>query len=227
MSIQNKQNTNINNRQTITSQDETTQEILNSLLKIGYQEKGENDFVVEILGEENEEIKQIATQLNNQIRTISNDEFKRIAAPITMRVVSVNSDGTINVNKPTDKTSKDHCWTRIPNPTIFQYLEAGDEVLLGYYEGVQKSNCWVMFAKVSNKEMNKKSVYKDIDKLYTINDNTKILKRWMHTVILEVYPDIERTGTDSQGNKYTYYVPHPTRLQFEREMRQQWKEVIK
>ena len=223
MSIQNEQITNSNNRQTITSQDETTQEILTSLLKIGYQEKGEDDFMIEILGEQTEEIKEIAMQLNNQIRDISTNEFKRIAAPITMTIVSKNNDGSINVNKPTDKTSKGNCWTSIPNPTIFQHLEVGDEVMLGYYEGEQKSNCWVMFAKVSNTEMDKKSIYKDINKLYTINDNTKILKRWIHNVILEVYPDIEKTDTD--GN--SYYVPHPTRLQFEREMKQQWKEVIK
>lgn len=224
MSIQNEQN---NNRPIISFQDETTQEILNSLLKIGYQEKGEDDFMIEILGEQTEEIKEIAMQLNNQIRDISTNEFKRIAAPITMRVVSVNSDGSINVNKPTDKTSKSNCWTSIPNPTIFQYLESGDEVLLGYYEGEQKSNCWVMFAKIANGEMNKKSVYKDINKMYKINDNSKLLRGWLHNVILQVYPDIEKTDTRSDGSTYTYYVPHPTRLQFEREMRQQWKEVIK
>lgn len=226
MSIQNEQITNTNNSQTITSQDETTQEILTSLLKIGYQEKGEDDFMIEILGEQTEEIKEIAMQLNNQIRDISTNEFKRIAAPITMTIVSKNSDGSINVNKPTDKTSKSNCWTSIPNPTIFQYLEAGDEVMLGYYEGEQKSNCWVMFAKVSSTEMNKKSIYKDIDKMYTINNNSKLLKEWLHRVILEVYPDIEKTGGSGE-NSYTYYVPHPTRLQFEREMQQQWKEVIK
>ena len=225
MSIQNEQNNNTN-RQVINAQDVATQEILNSLLKIGYQEKGEDDFMIEILGEQTEEIKEIAMQLNNQIRDISTNEFKRIAAPITMRVVSVNSDGSINVNKPTDKTSKSNCWTNIPNPTIFQYLESGDEVLLGYYEGEQKSNCWVMFAKVSNGEMNKKSVYKDIDKMYKINDNSKLLRGWLHNVILQVYPDIEKTYT-KDGVTYTYYVPHPTRLQFEREMKQQWKEVVK
>ena len=219
MSIRN-ENNNIQNKNIA---DTTTEEILNSLLSLGYQEKEEGDFIVEILGEENEEIKEIANQLNGQIRTISNNELKKIASPITMRVASVNDDGSINVNKPTDKHSIDNCWTSIPNPTIFQYLEVGDEVMLGYYEGEQKSNCWVMFAKVSNTEMDKKSIYKDINKLYTINDNTNILKRWMHTVILEVYPDIEES--DKDGN--IYYVPHPTRLQFEREMREQWKEVKK
>ena len=220
MSIQKESNQRVQTNQVV---DKETEEILNSLLNLGYQEKGEGDFIVEVLGQETEEIKEIANQLNGQIRSISSTEFKKIASPITMRVVSVNSDGTINVNKPSDKQSKDNCWTQIPNPTIFQYLEAGDEVMLGYYEGEQKSNCWVMFAKVSNTEMDKKSIYKDINKLYTINNNTKILKRWMHSVILTVYPDIEKT--DKDGN--TYYVPHPTRLQFEREMRQQWKEVIK
>ena len=223
MSIQNENNQNPQN-QII---DQTTEEILNSLLTLGYQEKGEGDFIVEVLGQETDEIKEIANQLNSQIRNISSSEFKKVASPIIMQVVSVNSDGTINVNKPSDKQSKNNCWTSIPNPTIFQYLEAGDEVMLGYYEGEQKSNCWVMFAKMSGDDINKKSVYKDIEKLYTISDNTELLKKWMHEVILEVYPDIEKTGMDGNGNTYTYYVPHPTRLKFEKEMAEQWKGVKK
>ena len=202
-------------------------EILSSLFSMGYQEKSEGDFLVEVLGDENEAIKEIANQLNGQIRNISSDEIKRIASPITMKITSINSDGTINVNKPSENNNQEHCWTHIPNPTIFQHLDIGDEVLLGYYEGEQKSNCWVMFAKVSGSNIEQKSIYKDINELYKIADNTELLKGLLYKIIIDKYPDVESTGVDSEGNTYTYYTPHPTRVTFEEEMRQQWKEVKK
>ena len=137
-----------------------TAKILESLVSLGYESVDSDTFVMEVLGENNEEIKQIALNLNNQIREISMGEYKKIAAPIMMKVIAVNNDGTISINKPTDRDDND-CWTEVYNPTIFNHLEVGDEVLVGYYEGGQKSNCWIMFAKT--KDFKNRTILKDIN----------------------------------------------------------------
>ena len=142
--------------------------------------------------QENEECKEVASKFNEQIRGITREEYKKSAAPITARVTKVYFDGCVDVQKIMD--GKGDVWTHIPNSTIFRYLEAGDEVVLGYYNGEQKSNCWVMFAKLSPSEFRKKTIYKDIDNLKIIHNNTKFLEKWLKHLgqrggIENVYPE--------------------------------------
>ena len=151
-----------------------------------------SDIFKQIMEEQdNEEYKKVALKFNNQVKSLTRDEYKKIAAPITARVTKVYPDGCIDVQRPQDKGG--HCWTHIPNFTIFRYLEVGDEVVLGYYNGEQKSNCWVMFAKLSPSEFKKKTIYKDIENLKIIHNNTKFLERWLKELgrkgeIKDVYP---------------------------------------
>ena len=140
----------------------------------------------------NEEFKEIANNLNLQIRTTTDEEYKKTSAPITARVTKVYSDGYIDVQRPLDKEG--NCWTRIPNNTIFRYLKPGDEVVLGYYNGEQKSNCWVMFAKLNRSDLKNKTIYKDIENLKIIHNNTKFLEKWLKHLgqqggIQDVYPE--------------------------------------
>ena len=141
--------------------------------------------------QDNEEYKNIALKFNDQVKSLTKDEYKKIAAPITARVTKVYSDGCVDVQRPQDKEG--HCWTHIPNSTIFRYLEVGDEVVLGYYNGEQKSNCWVMFAKLSPSEFKRKTIYRDIENLKIIHNNTKFLEKWLQHLgargaIQDVYP---------------------------------------
>lgn len=138
-------------------------EILQELLDFGYETVKSDDFITEILGENTEDIKQIAAKLNAQIREISMDEYRKVASPIRMKVTAVNNvNGTVSVNKPTDRNDSD-CWTEVFNPTIFNHLEVGDEVLVGYHEGGQKSNCWIMFAITS--DFQNKTILKDVNEI--------------------------------------------------------------
>lgn len=157
--------------------------LLNEIISLGYESVSSDTFIQEILGEDTEEVKQIARDLNEHIRGVSMDEYRKIAAPLMMQVVAVNDDNTISVNKPTDRNGDD-CWTHIYNPTIFNHLSVGDEVLIGYYEGGQKSNCWVMFAKTNDLE--NKTILKDIkdinNKIDEYNNKIKKLELEMSTI---------------------------------------------
>lgn len=149
-------------------------------------------FKKEVERQDHEESKKIAIQLNSQIRTITNEEYKKTSAPITARVTKVYPDGCIDVQRPMDREGD--CWTYIPNNTIFRYLDVGDEVVLGYYNGEQKSNCWVMFAKLNASDFKRKTIYKDIENLKIIHNNTKFLEKWLKYLgqrggIEDVYPE--------------------------------------
>ena len=110
-------------------------DVLKSLLSSQGEAVDYETFKKEIEKQDNEESKDIANKLNYQIRTITTDEYKKNSAPITTRVTKVYSDGYVDVQKPLDREG--NCWTHIPNHTIFRYLEPGDEVVLGYYNGEQ------------------------------------------------------------------------------------------
>lgn len=200
--------------------------VLKVLYELGYQEKDESEFICECLGENTVEIQLLAEEFNKRIHSIAEAEVKDIATPITMEVVGVNEDYTLNLKKPETSELPTHLrnftWTSVKNPTIFRYLEPGDEVLVGHYSNGNKSNCWVMFAKVSNEDYKKKTIYKDINKLYDLNDNTLLLKKWLENLIPEVFKDIKIF--DAEGNLIDIK-PHPKRLEFERDMAENWKEV--
>lgn len=167
-------------------------DVLKSLLSSQGEAVDYETFKKEIEKQDNEESKDIANKLNYQIRTITTDEYKKNSAPITTRVTKVYSDGYVDVQKPLDREG--NCWTHIPNHTIFRYLEPGDEVVLGYYNGEQKSNCWVNFAKLSQSDFKKKTIYRDIENLKIIHNNTKFLEKWLKHLgqrggIEDVYPE--------------------------------------
>lgn len=167
-------------------------DILKSLLSSQGEVVDYETFKKEIENQDNEEAKEIANKLNYQIRTITNEGYKKTSAPITARVTKVYPDGCVDVQRPMDREGD--CWTHIPNNTIFRYLDIGDEVVLGYYNGEQKSNCWVMFAKLSRSDFKKKTIYKDVENLKIIHNNTKFLEKWLKHLgqrggIEDVYPE--------------------------------------
>lgn len=200
-----------------------TTDILRVFFELGYNEVDDSEFIQEILGDETDEIMKLAKEFNERIHSIANYEVKDIATPIVMEVVSVNDDYTVNLIKHRDTTIpdslKDQPWTNIKNPTIFKYLEKGDRVLVGHNEG-SISSCWIMFAMIDGKDFNKKTIYRDIDKMYEINDNTLLLKEWLEKIAPVAFPPIKIT--DSEGN--TTYQENPLYTQFKYEMRQ-WKKV--
>jgi len=202
--------------------------ILKVLFDLGYQEKDESEFIYECLGENTAEIQALAEEFNKRIHSIADMEVKDIATPITMEVVSRNEDYTLNLKKPENVELPTHLqnqpWTSVKNPTIFKYLEKGDEVLVGHYSNGNKSNCWVMFAKVSGEDFNKKTIYKDINKMYELNDNTLLLKKWIEQLIFQAFPNIEKK--DEDGNVISS-VPDPRRLEFQNDMLNKWKDVSK
>ena len=202
-----------------------TADILKVFFELGYDEVDNSGFIQEILGEETNEIIELAKEFNERIHSIANYEVKDIATPIVMEVVSVNDDFTVNLIKPQNTTIpdslKDQPWTNIKNPTIFKYLEKGDKVLVGHNEG-SVSSCWVMFAMINGDDFNKKTIYRDINKMYEINDNTLILKKWLEKMAPEAFPP--NVKTDSEGN--TIYEENPLYTQFKDEMRK-WKKVDK
>ena len=103
---------------------------------------------------------------------------------IVAKVVSVNEDGTINVVKPYD-TNINHSWTNIPNPTIYTNLKSGDEVLLRCIQQNQKSNMWVVSAKVSYEDFEDRTIFSNINAIFNLNENIKLLKKWMDIISKE------------------------------------------
>ena len=80
----------------------SNEEFINNITQIGYKQIEEDDYILEILGNDDSDLKLTVEQLNHHIRNIASNEFKKVAQPITMQVIGVNSDGSINVNKPSD-----------------------------------------------------------------------------------------------------------------------------
>lgn len=73
--------------------------------------------------------------INNCIDTKTQD-FVKIKSAI---VDSVNKDGTVNIHFPLD----DQIWSNVSNQSIYQDIEAGDEVKIIEQNGVYK-NCWII-----------------------------------------------------------------------------------
>lgn len=200
------------------------EETLSVLFNLGYKEKNNDDFIVEILGENTDEISNLAQNFNKRIHSLAKEEVD-IAAPITMIVTRVHPDSTLDLKKPEGidlpEYLKNSPWTNVKNPTIFQHLEEGDEVLVGHYSNGNKSNCWVMFAKLSEEEFRKKTIYKEIDKVYDLNDNVTLLKKWTENLILQAFPDVKIVDGDGNIN----WIPDQRRLDFQADMKNNWKEV--
>ena len=211
------QNTNYNNSTSYAA------EILSVLFSLGCEEVDDSEFIQEVLGENTEEIVDVAKDLNKLIDKISNDRIKKIATPIIMEVVNVHSDYTVDLIKPNDEILPENLsscsWTNVCNPTIFKYLEKGDRVLVGHNDE-SCSSCWVMFALIPGDKYEEKTIYKDFEKIYDINYNTNLLKECVERLAPIAFPPIP--VIDSEGN--VTYEENPKYTLFLEDMRK-WKKV--
>ena len=139
------------------------------------------EFVEELNKFDENKIYEINKKFYNHVRKITHKKISDCKNYIIVKVSKMNDNGTINVVKPFDIDLKNN-WTEIPNPTIFRYLEEGDEVVLGCTKREQKSNCWVEFANISPDEILEKTILKDINKIFDINDNVILLEKWMKII---------------------------------------------
>lgn len=139
------------------------------------------DFKKELNDYNELKINEVSKIMNNHVKNITKDEIEDCHTNIIAKVIKTNKNGTIDVIKPYD-TDANNSWTNIPNPTIYRYLENGDEVVLSYYKKKQKSNCWVEFIKLSETDFEKKTIFKDINKIFDISDNILLLKKWIEKI---------------------------------------------
>lgn len=206
----------------------TIEDTLEYIYKLGYEDVGDSDTFIEIFGEDTDEIKELATMFNNNVRHISHEEVKKLGVPITMKVSGINPNNPYQVDliKPSDvdlpEYAQNQSWTNVTNHTIFNRLQVGDEVLVGYYGNGHKSNCWIMFAKLNSKEaFEDRSIMSDINKIYDVNENSLLIRRLLEKIIPEVFPDNEEI--DEDGNVTT--IPNPMKIQFFNELNEKWKDV--
>ena len=199
----------------ITEGENDLMNILSLLFSLGYQETDSKEYITEYLGD-NTNIQELGKDFFEQIKTISHDEINKIANPITMIVEGVGTDGTLTLKRLDGGDS----WTGVFNPTIFNHLSKGDEVVVGFHNG-QTSNCYVLFAKVRGNEYKEKSIIKDISKIKDLNSDTLILKKWMNIFVEKIFPDIEIT--DSEGNVKSTK-PHPKKTEFYEDMKK-WIDI--
>ena len=139
------------------------------------------EFIEELNKFDENKIYEISKLFNNHVRNITHNKINDCKTYIVAMVSIINSNGTINVVRPFDTDLKNN-WTEIPNPTIFRYLEEGDEVILGCTKRGQKSNCWVEFANIKPELISKKTILKDINKIFDINKNVILLEKWMSKI---------------------------------------------
>ena len=75
------------------------------------------------------------------------------------------------------------------NRIVFGYfryhLKAGDEVLLRCIQQNQKSNMWVVSAKVSYEDFEDRTIFSNINAIFNLNENIKLLKKWMDIISKE------------------------------------------
>lgn len=199
----------------ITKGENELMDILSLLFNLGYQETDGKEYITEVLSD-NTDVQEIGKEFFEQIKFIAYEEVNKIANPITMIVEGVALDGTLTLKRLDGGDS----WTGVTNPTIFNHLSKGDEVVVGFHNG-QTSNCYVLFAKVTGQEYKEKSIIKDISKIKDLNTDTLILKKWMNIFVQQVFPDIEIT--DKEGNIIDTK-PHPKRIEFNEDMKK-WIDI--
>ena len=133
---------------------------------------------VESSGKE-KDLTDIGYHFLKSIKYISSQDLKDHMGPMLARVIKRNDNGTINV-VPLQQKSEEEGWTEVPNPTIFQYLERGDTVILGFAKTSQKSNCWVEMVVIdSYEDFKKKTIFKHFDNLENIKENLNFLIEWL------------------------------------------------
>ena len=192
-------------------------DILSLLFSMGYQETNAEDHVTEFLGD-NTDIQTLGGQFYSEVKNIINHEVNKIANPITMTVTAINEAKKTVSAKRADGGKE---WTNIFNPTIFNHLEVGDEIVVGFHNG-QTSNAYVLFAKMQGKkDYQEKSILKDISKVKSLNENVIMLKDWMDEIVKVVFPDI--ITRDNEGNIIDVHL-HPKRIEFNEDMKN-WKNV--
>ena len=205
-------NNSINNTQQygISKNQDDLMNILSLLFNLGYQESSKEEYITEILGN-SLDMQEIGKDFFNQIKSLIQSEINKNTSPVTMIVENVNIDGSLTLRRLDGGDS----WTNVYNPTIFNHLSKGDEVVVGFHNG-QVSNCYVIFAKIKKNEYKEKTIMKDILKLKDINNNIEILHKWMDVFVQNVFPDIDITDTD--GNVIDTK-PNPKRLEFQDDMK--------
>lgn len=100
----------------------------------------------------------------------STENFVQVKSAI---VDSVNDDGTVNIHFPLD----DQVWSNISNQSIYQDIEAGDEVKIIEQNGVFK-NCWIIGVhRAKEKQTILQNSNKNLDKLGTqVEKNVNLLQ---------------------------------------------------
>jgi len=139
------------------------------------------DFKKELESYNQSKINELGNVFNEHTKKITRSKINDCVVYISAKVKKTNSDGTIDVFKPHEDGDL-NCWENIPNPTIYRYLDEGDEVVLGCTKRSQKSNCWVEFAKLNQEDFQKKTIFYDINKIFDINDNILLLEKWIKKI---------------------------------------------
>ena len=172
------------NQNIVTSSEETILDLLKKVINGLGEPISKDDFEKQLESYDQYKIKNTADNFVNICKGIISNNLKEMIVDIVAKVVSVNEDGTINVVKPYD-TDINHSWTNIPNPTIYTNLKSGDEVLLRCIQQNQKSNMWVVSAKVSYEDFEDRTIFSNINAIFNLNENIKLLKKWMDIISKE------------------------------------------
>lgn len=162
---------------------EKTYSILESILSSCGDQINRDQFKKEIENLNDEkDLVNISKHFVKSIKYITSQDVKDHMGPMMARVKRVNDNGTIDV-VPLQQKKDDECWTEVPNPTLFQYLESGDVVILGFAKTSQKSNCWVEMVVLDNfQDFKNKTIFKHLDKLSKIQENIDFLNEWLNII---------------------------------------------
>lgn len=163
--------------------DEKTYTILQDLLSNCGEQINKEEFKQEIENSnEKKDLTSISYHFLKSIKHIASQDIKDYMGPMLAKVKKNNKNGTINV-VPLHQKSDTEIWTEVYNPTIFQYLEEGDTVILGFAKTSQKSNCWVEMVIIDNAEdFRKKTIFRHIDELEKIKENIQFLEKWLSII---------------------------------------------
>lgn len=167
------------NQQIALSPEENVVDLLKKFLNELGEPISKDDFTKELESYNQYKIQNTANNFVDICKNVVTDDFNKTVIDIVAKVVSVNDDGTINVVKPYD-TDINHSWTNIPNPTIYTNLKAGDEVLLRCIQKNQKSNMWVVSAKISYENFEDRTIFSNINAIFDLSSNIQLLKKWMN-----------------------------------------------
>lgn len=152
--------------------------MLNNIIQSLGEPISEEDFKSELNNYNMYKVQNTANSFMDECKDIVGKELKENIIDIIAEVSSVNEDGTINVIKPNGVNVSSQ-WTNIINPTIYTNLRKGDQVLLRCMNANQKSNMWVVSAKVSYNDFENRTIFKYINTIFNVSKNIQLLQKWM------------------------------------------------